>query len=112
MRKELKKLKDERIKIFGEFERFGLKSGYFKPQETVLILNLKDELGNILADHIWFNKTKGFEKLDLKKGDKIELFARVEKYKKGYQGYNIEKEIFNPVRWDYKLTYPTKVSKL
>lgn len=109
-RKKLKDIEDERKIFIGAFERYGIKSGYKHPLKTVLLLDITDEDGNEITDHLWFNFTKGFEQLgELKKGDKIKFRARSKRYIKGYQGYRYD--IPNIISTDYKLSNPTILSK-
>ena len=65
------------------------------------------ETNTIVADHIWFSLTKGFEKLNLKPGMKVEFEARIKSYKKGYvnRRYDMDNS-----RMDYKLSNPTRVA--
>jgi len=70
------------------------------------------ETGEKATDHLWFNLTKGFEALgELNEGDVIEFDARVKSYQAGYRGRDIERELDNPPRTDYKLSHPTKIEK-
>lgn len=110
MRKKLKQIgKEERHTFTGTFVKFGFKNGYMGPVETLLLVDVKDNKGNIVTDHLWFNKTKGFAKLELEEGDIVKFDARVSEYEKGYKGYNYMQRILNPVSKDYRLTYPTKI---
>jgi hypothetical protein len=90
------------------FSRFGKKVNYKGySEETLLFINITDiETGAVLADHLWFSFTKGFEKLELKEGVIVEFEARVRDYSKGYvnKKYGINKR-----RQDYKLSHPTKI---
>lgn len=114
MRNELQKLGEkERHTFTGQFERFGQKPAYKGPipDITILLLNVKDESGTVVTDHLWFKYTKGFEACDLKVGDIVKFDARVKEYEKGYKGYrDIEAEIMHPVSRDYKLSYPTNIT--
>ena len=112
MRKQLKEIGAKNRNIFyGTFERTGYKNGYKGPIQTVLLLNIKDEKNNVVCDHLWFNMTKGFEKLKLIKGDEIKFNARVQSYEKGYKGYR-DDVWDHPIEKDYKLSYPTKIEKI
>lgn len=64
--------------------------------------------GEIKEDHIWLNLTKEFEKLEpyLKEGVIVEFDARIKLYKKGY--INRRLNIYD-LRYDYKLSHPTRV---
>ncbi|MFA5234070.1 MAG: hypothetical protein WC390_06675 [Sulfurimonas sp.] len=111
MRTELAKLEEERFKVWAVFERYGSKTNYHGfPDKTILLKNITDCDGKILTDHLWFNNTKGIQKLgELNAGDVIEFEARVLPYCKGYvnnREYIDEREI------DYKLSHPTKFRKI
>ncbi len=108
MRKALKQLNGERRRFTGTFVRFGKKTGWKgKTLTTVLIEHIKDANNKTVCDHLWFNQTKEFESLKLKKEDRIAFDARVKKYYKGYQGYR--EDIDKPVEMDFRLANPTKV---
>ncbi|TAL70135.1 MAG: hypothetical protein EPN82_05850 [Bacteroidetes bacterium] len=108
MRVELMKRNRDRIKCYGTFKNTGTKSGWQgEILPTVLLTDIRDEQGNILTDHLWFNLTKQFEKLgEIPAGTKLEFEARVKEYFKGY--VNRWNDI-DERRNDYKLSYPTKV---
>lgn len=107
-RKNLKKIgKEQRHTYTGTFERFGKKKGYMGIEHTVLLKNVKNSAGQIVTDHLWFNKTKGFADADLKEGDIVQFEARVAEYEKGYFGR--KEEIFVEEGTDYKLSYPSKI---
>lgn len=109
MRKKLRKIGSEnRNKFTAKFERFGSKSGWKGPEMTVLLVDVKNDQGKVVSDHLWFNFTKGFEKLNLEKGDIVQFSARVREYEKGYKGWGI----FSETEFDYKLSYPTKIQKI
>ena len=111
MRKELKKMDTQREVFTGVFSKYGIKSNYKGPStDTLLLMNIRDEAGAIVTDHLWFNLTKGFEKLgSLKKGDRIRFEARVKRYKKGYVNRKIG---IDQQSFDYKLSHPTKMEKM
>ena len=110
-RKRLGKLNDVRSTFTGVFERFGKKSGWTSEFETtVLLKDIRDSSGELVADHLWFNYTKGFAKLQLEKGDQVRFDARVKGYLKGYQGYR--EEVYKPIEYDYKLSHPSKIIKI
>jgi hypothetical protein len=113
MRKQLKAVVEERKTFIGQFVRHGTKPGFEGrlPQPTLLLQKIKDaKSGKIMTDHLWFNYTNGFRALGrLTKGDKIKFDARVKEYIKGYVNY---REGTNTRRADYKLSHPTKISKV
>lgn len=114
----MRQIDGERKTFTGTFTRFGKKSRY-KPKKvgdewiafdvTVLLVDVKDNDGNPVTDHLWFNYTKGFENLgNLQEGDVIGFDARVEPYIKGYVN---QRECIDEREVDYKLTRPTKFSR-
>lgn len=115
MRNELKEIDGERGTFTGVFIRFGTKTGFKGTEETILLKDVQDKEGNLVADHLWFNRTKGFEKLDLKTGDKIQFDARVKKYARGFKGkYSsiLNSGMKKEERSDYKLTHPAKITRI
>lgn len=111
MRKELKKIDQQREPFTGTFSKYGLKTNYRDPStETVLLVDIRNQEGLFICDHLWFNRTKGFENLGkLTGGDKIQFEARVKKYKKGYVN---RRAGIDEGKFDYKLSHPTKIVKL
>jgi hypothetical protein len=111
MRKELKELEEQRDVFTGLFKKYGIKSNYRRPStDTLLLINIRDNEGTLITDHLWLNLTKGFEKLGpLKEGDRIQFEARVKKYKKGYVNRKIG---IDQSSSDYKLSHPTKMIKM
>lgn len=111
MRKELEKIEEVRGTFTGVFVRKGTKNGYMCIEETILLKDVKNSEGKLMTDHLWFNYTKGFQKLGtLKEGDVIQFDARCKSYLKGYKGYRMD--VYKPLEWDYKLSHPTKLKKL
>jgi len=111
LRKELKKEVGVRKTFTAVFNRYGNKNGWKGTTLVTLLFTDVRDNGNLVADHIWFTKTKGFS-LDLKEGDKVQFDARVKEYLKGYKGYKIEAQIEKPLEIDYKLSNPTKIKKV
>ncbi|HEX9512155.1 MAG TPA: hypothetical protein VF939_16805 [Puia sp.] len=111
MRKELKKIEEQRESFIGVFSKYGLKTNYRGPStETVLLVQIRDHNGAFICDHLWFNLTKGFENLgQLAEGDRIRFEARVKKYKKGYVN---RRAGIDESKFDYKLSHPTKIKKV
>jgi hypothetical protein len=111
MRKELAKAEGIRKKFTGVFSRVGKKTNYKGyPEDTILLTNITDvETHKIVADHLWFSYTKGFENINLTAGAHIEFEARVKEYSKGYVNPRIQ---INNKKSDYKLSHPTKIRLL
>ena len=107
MRTKLKALENERLKFTGIFERFGIKSGWQGSEETTILLkDIKNEKNKIVSEHCWFNYTKGFQKLELKNKVKVEFYARVTPYIKGYVN---NRDFIDNREIDYRLSHPTKI---
>jgi len=108
MRKELARESGERKKFRAVFSRLGKKTnfkGY--SEETILLKNIMDtDTNKIVADHLWFSYTKGFEKVHLVEGVTLEFEARVKEYKKGFVNARYK---INNTTLDYKLSNPTKI---
>ncbi len=112
MREVLAAREGQRGMFTGTFERFGKKSGWKGHSETtVLLKDIHDAAGRPVCDHLWFNLTQAFEKLDLKPGDVVRFQARVRPYIKGYQGWR-EDEDLPPMERDYKLSHPNHVERV
>ena len=103
MRDKLSKQEDIRSSFSGTFKRFGTKTNYHGyPEKTVLLINIRDENNKFICDHLWFNYTKQFQNLeDIEENDVVKFDARVKMYEKGH---------YDNRTYDYKLSYPTKVS--
>jgi len=111
MRKELARTAGVRKKFRGVFIRIGKKAGFNGySEETILLKNIVDaETNKVVADHLWFNFTKGFENIFLSEGSVLEFEARIKEYRKGY--VNTRYKINDRVS-DYKLSHPTKIRRI
>lgn len=98
---------EERHTFYGTFARYGVKSGYRSYVKTVLLVDIKNENKKVLTTHLWFNLTKGFEKLEMQPGDLIMFKGRIKPYVKGYMGRR--NDIFAPIEMDYLIQYPTQI---
>lgn len=107
MREKLKIIDGERMTFTGKIERYGGKGG---GKFTILIVDVRHLTGQLITDHLWFNLTKGFKAQRLDPGEFVQFDARVKAYRKGYQG--TRKQIDRPVSDDYKLSHPTRISKI
>lgn len=101
MREELAKIKNVRARFRAIVVRFGERTSHGHAKPMMLVQDVCDLKGNRMTDHVWFDKGKWIETLDLQPGDEIEFNARVRPYWKGY----IDKQL------DYKFNNPTKVVK-
>jgi hypothetical protein len=115
MRKKLRNREDQRTRFRATFARMGTKPGWRgHPEQTLLLQHIVEvESGQRVTDHLWFNFTKGFRAVaPLTAGDIVEFDARVKAYRKGHWGHDDMRAIENPPCWDYKLSHPTKISKV
>lgn len=108
MRKELAEENGKRKKFRAVFDRTGKKINYKGySEDTILLKDIVDVQSNKkVADHVWFNFTKGFEKILLTSGLPIEFEARVKEYSKGYVSKSLK---INNRSVDFKLSHPTKI---
>lgn len=108
MRKELAGQSGQRKKFLATFSRIGKKTNYHGHSEDTILLNevIDRETGMIVAGHVWFGYTKGFENVGITPGVQIEFEARIKEYSKGYVNsrYGI-----NNRKNDYKLSHPSKI---
>jgi len=106
MRTELAKIENTRGTFTGTFIRFGTKKGYRHKETTVLLSDVRNDTGEVITSHLWFNYTKEFKRLwevkELRTGKIIQFLARVKPYTKGYRKDD----------YDYRLSHPTKLSIL
>ena len=111
MRTELKTINGLRARFVGVFVRYGVKNGWRgRTEQTVLLSDIRDAATDRpICDHLWFNLTLGFSRINLAEGDEVEFDARVRPYQKGYQGHR--DEVFANVETDYKLSFPTQFKK-
>lgn len=108
----MKKGNNKRYRFSGTFEKYGFKyTDRYRTHAagTVLLIDIKDEDGIVVTDHLWFNLTKGFRSLGiLSPGDVISFNGRVKPYQKGYLGHRFGKT--QSCTTDYKIDRPTKVT--
>lgn len=108
MRTELKIIgSEERHTFYGTFARYGVKMGYKGPIRTLLLVDVKNKDKKLITSHLWFNLTKGFEKLELCPGDLVMFNGRIKPYVKGYKGKRLD--VFAPIEKDYQVKYPTQI---
>jgi hypothetical protein len=107
----LKERLQERDTFAATFERYGRKSGGWAGKVTILLCDVTDAHGHVVADHLWMNETEEFRQLGvLQRGVRIRFDARVKRYVKGYRGEREGVE-GKPVEVDYKLSHPTRVAR-
>lgn len=111
MREALAPRATRRGRFSGTFVRLGTKRGWQgRTAQTVLLCDVRDHAGLVVADHVWMALTKSLAVLALQPGDVVFFDARVTLYQKGYRGYREGEEA--TVSWDYKLSRPTRCVKV
>jgi hypothetical protein len=110
-RKKLASDEGERKIFRATFERLGKKVNYKGySEDTILLKNIVDASTNqLVADHLWFSYTVGFESIELREGVVLEFEARVKEYTKGYVNRSLK---IVERKQDYKLSHPTKIKKV
>lgn len=112
MREALQERQGKRGRFSGTVKRFGKKSAYKGPDlVTLLLVDIRDESGTEVTDHLWFIVRKQLKALDPQPGDKIEFVTRVAPYRKGYRGRRELDDAPEP-SVDYKLSHGTKFKKV
>jgi len=112
MREQLKERNGRRGKFSGTVDRFGSKKAYKGPPiPTVCLVDIQDESGKQVADHVWMTIGKQLSELKLNQGDKIQFVARVLPYTKGYKGRR-DLDDAPLVSIDYRLSHGTQFRKL
>lgn len=107
MREALLALEGQRVRVRGVFRRLGRKQDFRGAEEgiTVLLSPVLLPDGSLVSDHLWFNMTRGFAALDLRRGMVVELSARVARYKKLTHDWGRGTD--DPISEDLKLVRPT-----
>lgn len=110
VRTKLERIDDERDSFYGVFKRCGRASN---GKLTVLMTDIRNKHGNLVADHIWFNLTKGFKDIGfMSPGEMLRFDARVRQYEKGYKGQKDEVLARNGgIKQDYKLSHPSQIKR-
>lgn len=113
VRSALAPLVGQRHTFTATFDRMGTYDSYIYTKPTIMLTDIYDCHGNYMCDHMWFKYVKGFEQLgELQQGYKIQFSARINSYQKGYMGYNEYKRRLNPPQTDYRLVFPTKITRI
>ena len=84
MRTILKHMAGMRTTFRGTFAKCGHRYGGKHYCSTILLINITTVEGALLTDHVWFDFTRIFERLELRQGDIVEFVATISPYwKKG-----------------------------
>lgn len=101
MRKLLKELEGKRMVFIGDFVKVSGKKEHSGAGPAILVRNIKNQAGQLLADHLWIDYCAEVDALQLQEGEQIIFRARVGQYHKGKKGQLV----------DYKLHHPTKMQR-
>ncbi|MBW5449334.1 hypothetical protein GE107_25235 [Cohnella sp. CFH 77786] len=102
MREQLQALEGKRSIFTGEYVKVSGKKEHNGAGPAILLRNIKDQDGQLLADHLWVDHCQEFDSLELKEGEQIIFRARVGQYRKGKHGQLV----------DYTLHYPSNIQRL
>lgn len=112
MRVKLKAYVDHRARFTATVGRFGTKPGWQgRSLRTILLTDIRNESGQIVTDHLWFQVGKRIDALNLQPGDRVNFKARADYYEAGYLGYRDDPDL-PPPRRDLKLCFPTDLRKV
>lgn len=107
MREELAKYENWRGEFTAVFKRFGTRRAFKGPPvKTLLFVEVKDGAGAEMCDHVWFNDCAGWQRHELKPGDRVAFNARIVRYVKGYKGRRQDDDLPAPST-DFRLSHPT-----
>jgi hypothetical protein len=98
------------IRVTAVFVRTGVREALGHLRETILITDVRDVMtGELLADHLWFNRGEIWKKALLESGDLLRFHARAIEYRTGYWGSNKYRRAAEPPRREFKLTPPAEL---
>lgn len=107
-RVRLKANAGRKIAVVGIYVGMGTRRVGQRPHRTILIRDVRDaSTGELLADHLWFNRGKVWRRAMLRPGDAVEFEARSIEYRPGHWGPDPIRRRENPPRVEYKLTAPS-----
>ena len=113
MREELKGRCGKRGEFHATFKRSGIRPSHWGVAVTALFVNVCDEAGTMVTDHLWFLLGKQMQALGLQPGDRVRFVATVAQYRKrnpdhdGFDGEDTPHCVT-----DYRLIYPSNMRKL
>jgi hypothetical protein len=97
----------QRITVLATYLRMGSRHVGRREFLTVLLGDVRDaDTGNLLADHVWFNRGNIWRQAGLRPGDVVRFQTRPIEYRTGYWGPNLVRQLESPARFEYRLTTP------
>ncbi len=113
MRTNLQGLAGWRVTLTAIFWQYGTYRGGGCPGRSILLRQVRDRPGRLLADHVWINYTAGFDAAgELCRGDAVRFTATIDEYVKGYRGDKIDDRLARPPAVDYRLKFPRGVERI
>mgnify|MGYP001175611778 CR=1 FL=1 len=113
MRTNLQGLAGRRVTLTAVFWQYGTYRGNGCSGKSILLRQVRDLSGRLLADHAWINYTAGFDAAgEFHRGDTVRFTATVDEYVKGYRGAKIDDRLARPPAVDYRLKFPHRVEKI
>lgn len=92
----------------AKYVRTGTRVAFGRSFLTVLLEDVREAAtGDLLADHLWFNRGAVWRSVGLMAGDIVELEARPIEYRTGYWGPNRVLRMQRPPRVEFKMTAPS-----
>src|SRR5687767_10444464 len=103
MRKDLAKIEGVRGRFTATIARLGTKNNFRgAPSETVLFVDVCNEAGERVTDHVWFTVGKQMSCVFGNIGKQVAFEARVAGYTKGYKGKGLA--MLKPQQNDFRLS--------
>ncbi len=110
MRAELAKRQGLRGSFSATFQRYGERSSHRgPPRRTLLFVEVRDSVGAVVTDHVWFTSAKCWDAYSFTPGDIVRFDGRVREYWKGYRGQRSEADDAPLINRDFKISHPTNV---
>lgn len=93
----------KRATFTATFVRYGTHKS--NGSQTVLLIEIRDQRGELVSDHVWINDASPFMDVGAQDGDQVRFKAFVRVYVNGYA----ETDFHLPINKSYKLENPTHV---
>lgn len=84
MREKLKAIDGQRATFRATFSKYGSRTSCGFTVQMALFVNVRDDHGNEICDHLWLRYGKQIRELQLYAGDEILFEGRATRYVKGY----------------------------
>lgn len=87
-------------------DRISITKGY-KNRPTILLVDIKDRHGKLIADHVWMKYDEAFARIRV--GHVVEFKARIRSYTKRLKGKTVDGVRVNKKVQDYTFTQPKQI---